>query len=96
MDNPSPEAEDTWVTFLEMTNSKASHLEKLMAISDLDEASKLPGSKEQLELADLLQRHDTNVKKFATKIRTLKKTSAKDHEDLIQKMIDYSQENLSQ
>ena len=95
MDNPSPEAEDTWVTFLEMTNSKASHLEKLLAISDSDEASKLPGSKEQLELAMLLERHDSNVKEFATKIRALKKTSTKDHEALIKKMIDYSQETLS-
>ena len=95
MDRPSPEAEDTWVSFLEMTSSKASHLEKLIAISGLDEASKLPGSKGQLELTVLLERHDTNVKEFATKIRALKKISAKDHEALIQKMIDYSQENLS-
>lgn len=67
MDRPSPEAEDTWVSFLEMTSSKASHLEKLIAISGLDEASKLPGSKGQLELTVLLERHDTNVKEFAIK-----------------------------
>jgi hypothetical protein len=95
MDRPSPEAEDTWVSFLEMTSSKASHLEKLIVISGLDEVSKLPGSKEQLELTGLLERHDTNVKEFAKKIRALKKLSAKDHEALIQKMINYSQENLS-
>jgi hypothetical protein len=95
MDHPSQEAEDTWCSFIEMTSSKASHLEKLLAISNRKEKSKYPSSKEQRELADLLERHDINVKEFAKRIRVLKQISAKEHEILIQKMILYSQENLS-
>jgi hypothetical protein len=95
MEHPSQEAEDTWCSFIEMTNSKAFHLEKLLAVSNRKEKGKYPSLKEQRELANLLEKHDINVKEFAKKIRGLKQISAKEHEILIQKMVLYSQENLN-
>jgi hypothetical protein len=94
MENFSKEAEDTWSSFLEMNNSKASHLEKLLAISGMKDENKYPSLQEERELGIRLKRHDVNVKEFAKKIRALKQISTENHEIIIRKMIAYSQENL--
>ena len=63
-DGLSEEAKIAYQAFLDMSNSKAAHLNCLKAIENKYKSGGVPGSAENLELEKLLASHDRNVMAF--------------------------------
>ena len=66
VDGLSKEAKIAYQAFLDMSNSKAAHLNCLKAIKNKYESGGVPGIAENLELEKLLASHDKNVMAFKT------------------------------
>ena len=66
VDSLSEAAKIAYQAFLDMSNSKTAHFNRLEAIETLYESGGVPGVAENLELEKLLADHDKNVLAFST------------------------------
>ena len=66
VDGLSEEAKIAYQAFLDMSDSKTAHFNRLKTIDTLYESGGVPGIAENLELEKLLANHDQNVLAFQT------------------------------
>jgi hypothetical protein len=67
-DNLSEAAKIAHRAFIDMSNSKKAHFDRLLAIDAIYESGGAPSLAENLELEKLLANHDKNVLAFKTAI----------------------------
>ena len=80
----SEEARIAYRAFLDMSNSKAAHFNRLEAIDTLYTSGGVPSITENLELEKLLADHDKNVLAFKTAMATV--TDSDERQTLIEMM----------
>ncbi len=66
VDGLSEEAKIAYQAFLDMSNSKTAHFNRLESIETIYESGGVPSIAENLELEKLLANHDKNVLAFKT------------------------------
>jgi hypothetical protein len=84
VDGLSEEARIAYQAFLDMSDSKTVHFNRLKAIDTLYESGGVPSVEENLELEKLLASHDKNV--LAFKIALAAITDSDERQTLIQLM----------
>jgi hypothetical protein len=84
VDGLSEEARIAYQAFLDMSDSKTVHFNRLKAIDRLYESGGVPSVEENLELEKLLASHDKNVLAFKTALAAV--TDSDERQTLIQLM----------
>ncbi|MDJ0778879.1 MAG: hypothetical protein QNJ85_13515 [Gammaproteobacteria bacterium] len=77
VDDLSTEAQLAYRAYLDMSDSKKAHFERLESIHGKYESGGAPSIAENLELEKLLARHDKNVLAFRTAMAAVTDTSEK-------------------